>query len=83
MLVERDAQLAALRSAVGSSAGKLVLIAAEAGAGKTALIRRIIDDCRPSADARCCWVPATACMPPVRSVRRWTGVPPPIPTSSN
>jgi DNA-binding CsgD family transcriptional regulator/tetratricopeptide (TPR) repeat protein len=44
MLVERDVQLAALRSAVGSAVGRLVLIAAEAGAGKTALIRRIIDD---------------------------------------
>jgi DNA-binding CsgD family transcriptional regulator/tetratricopeptide (TPR) repeat protein len=44
MLVERDVQLATLGAAVGSTAGRLVLIAAEAGAGKTALIRRIIDD---------------------------------------
>lgn len=44
MLVERDVQLAALRSALGSAAGRLVLVAAEAGAGKTALIHRVIDE---------------------------------------
>src|SRR6185437_5736206 len=44
MLVERDAQMAALRSAVGSGTGQLVLIAAEPGAGKTALIRQLIDE---------------------------------------
>ncbi|GAB3862762.1 AAA family ATPase [Nocardioides maradonensis] len=39
MLVEREAQLGLLRSALGGDEGRLVLVAAEAGSGKTSLLR--------------------------------------------
>lgn len=41
MLVERETQLASLRSAVASEAGRIVLVTGEAGAGKSSLVRAL------------------------------------------
>ena len=46
-LLERDDLLAALRSALADAAaghGRLVVVAGEAGVGKTALVRRLCDE---------------------------------------
>ena len=52
-LLERSRQLAALEATLdgvrSTSRGRLVLVAGEAGAGKTALTRRFADEQRPSA----------------------------------
>ena len=52
-LLERSRQLAALEATLdavrGDSRGRLVLVAGEAGAGKTALARRFADEHRESA----------------------------------
>jgi type II secretory pathway predicted ATPase ExeA len=49
-LLERSRQLAALEATLevvgASSRGRLVLVAGEAGAGKTALVRRFTDEHR-------------------------------------
>lgn len=42
MLVERETELAALRSAVSSRSGRVVLVTGEAGAGKSSLIRALV-----------------------------------------
>jgi DNA-binding CsgD family transcriptional regulator/tetratricopeptide (TPR) repeat protein len=46
MLVERDTELAALRAAAAATVrgGRIVLVAGEAGIGKTALVQRFLDD---------------------------------------
>ena len=44
-LVEREAQLDALRSTVASGAGRVVLVTGEAGAGKSSLVRALIAGC--------------------------------------
>lgn len=41
-LVEREAQLGALRSAVASKTGRIVLVTGEAGAGKSSVVRAMI-----------------------------------------
>lgn len=43
-LVERSEQIAALRSAATSTQGRLILVAGEAGAGKSALLRAFVEE---------------------------------------
>ncbi|HSC91429.1 MAG TPA: AAA family ATPase [Gaiellaceae bacterium] len=54
-LLERDGLLERLRSALDGAAagqGRLVVVAGEAGVGKTALVRRLCDEERATADVR-------------------------------
>ena len=52
-LLERAGELAALHESLEavrrSSRGHVVLVSGEAGVGKTALLRRLCDECRQSA----------------------------------
>ena len=72
-LLERSEQLAALKSELdavaASGRGRLVLVAGEAGIGKTALVRRLLRRARASTSSV---APATRCSLPARSARSST-----------
>ena len=68
-LLERDDQLRALREALGKTIGangRLVLVAGEAGVGKTALLRSFCESPNPHG---CCGARAIRCSRPARWVR--------------
>jgi Cdc6-like AAA superfamily ATPase len=64
---ELDALAALLEDVREQRRGWLVLVAGEAGVGKTALLRRFCDERRST--ARILWGPATRCTRRVRSGR--------------
>jgi Mg-chelatase subunit ChlI len=68
-LVERESPLASMLGYAAEARqrdGRLVLIAGEAGVGKSALVEQLE---RELPDARWAWGPATACSPRARSAR--------------